>query len=344
MQAHSRLQTSIYLALAAIVLCACGIAVAGHGVPQGGCSPLAGPCGTNRMTYGYFPTKWRRWPTAHLAMTPAMPEEVPTPALDLDDTEPADSADSAEPAPTFDSDLPPALPDDLPAPGESAVPSEAPITAPPFGDMPGGEPGPSPQGGAEPPFGDMPALPSDQGTPSPAAPGAQPPADIFQAPESGPTPAMPQDDPFRDDPEPAPSPGGSSSGSSTSSSAEVASQPALIPALDSLPPDRYAAPVETQPVEMRPVETRVVEARPVMARREQEYQPRLLSPAEEVGEHVPLPPEKSPLVNPIRPERTTATMIRQTSLAPAEAPSTAVSRPLEQRSGPPWRTNPLRAR
>lgn len=322
MQPHSRLHNS-YPYLVAILLVASGSALAGNGPGGPACSPLAGPCVANRITYGYFPTKWRRWPTAEFAMAPpAMPEVVPTPAV-----EPEDEPD-LEAAPEFDPDLPPPLPtDDLPEPAESELPSEAPFTSPPLGEMPGSDTTtPAPQSTTPPPFGDVPGLPGEQATPSPAAPGgdqpAQPPTDLFEAPSPTPAPAMPDDDPFKDDPEPAPNPTGESGGSMQPQSAEVASQPALIPALEQVPRQNTAA---------------VAESRSLVAQRGPAEEPRMLAPAEETERSAPLP-RHAPVSN--NPLRTSSTVIRQTSLAPAA--DFAPARPATVERA--WRTNPLRGR
>ncbi len=172
-------------------------------------SPLAGPCVPQRMTYGYVPTSWRRWPTDQLAAGP-MPEQLPTPAK-----EPSSRT----------------KPDELPIPGDAAR-EPAPTDASP---QPPGEQGPlTPPFGSEsptPPFGDEPQSPPSAADPLAVPPSDEPPAPPADAPESTPAtapttteaaplestpadkespppsldgdgpPTLPTDDPFKDDPE-----------------------------------------------------------------------------------------------------------------------------------------------
>src|SRR3954469_828336 len=77
-------------------------------------------CVPRRLTYGYTPTNWRRWPGALAAgaVTPA-PEELPTPATERGGTQ-APPAEKREPAMTPEES--PLVPSDR-APSERA-PSE----------------------------------------------------------------------------------------------------------------------------------------------------------------------------------------------------------------------------
>ncbi len=98
------------------------------------------PCAPKRITYGYYPTLWRRWPTERTAKPAKSQESLPTPAKESkpitpsDETkpveetpatpaEPATEPPPAEMAPLFD-DNPPAPPKDATPSPEIAPPSE----------------------------------------------------------------------------------------------------------------------------------------------------------------------------------------------------------------------------
>jgi hypothetical protein len=183
-------------------------------------SPLSGPCVPQRMTYGYVPTSWRRWPTDHVATGP-LPEQIPTPAK-----EPRSRTKSDElPMPSGDPG------DTSPADGSPQLPADEPSLTPPFGSEPATPPfGNEPQ---TPPFGDAAPVPPPSTDPLAVPPLAVPPSDEpptppADAPESTPAtdptttdaappestptnatppldsdgpPTLPTDDPFKDDPE-----------------------------------------------------------------------------------------------------------------------------------------------
>ncbi len=145
--------------------------------PAAGCRPgFDGPCTPKRVTYGYTPTSWRRWPTDPAAETPkAEPESQPTPAKE--------ARPSEEPeGPT----LAPEEPPQAPLENEPATPK--PDAMPPF----------------EPPFDDTPpALPKEMPAPTEEKlPDAPPelPADTQSPLDSAAPPAPPEDDLLKDDP------------------------------------------------------------------------------------------------------------------------------------------------
>jgi hypothetical protein len=204
------------LRLAGMIVLILGALAEAHGPCAGGhCgSPLGVPCVPQRVTYGYFPTQWRRWPIEHVeAVAPGEPETVPTPAAQpLPEAPPQDeipqppSGPAEKPpeepsAPPFDTG-PPTQPPAAPPGGEMPLPppledepfapppSESPL--PPFEDAPPGlPPAESPVPGATPePPADT--KPSEE---LPEPPGQAPPPDL-DAP-----PTMPDDDPFKDEPE-----------------------------------------------------------------------------------------------------------------------------------------------
>ena len=187
-------------------------------------SPLSGPCVPERMTYGYVPTSWRRWPTDHVAAGP-LPEKIPTPAKEPRSRTKPDELPmpSGEPR------------DSAPADTSPQLPSEQPAITPPFGSEPAAPPfGSEPQ---TPPFGDAAPVPPPSTDPLAVPPSDEPPAPPADAPESAPAtattttdaaapestptnatppldrdgpPTLPADDPFKDDPEAVlePAPGG----------------------------------------------------------------------------------------------------------------------------------------
>lgn len=208
---------TIWLA-AAIVLGCCGVAAAEHGpyvVPH--CySPLGVPCVPQRVTYNYFPTIWRRWPTEQAASAvPRQPEALPTPAEE--------------------SVMEPSGPN-----GPAAQPSESPL-APPF------EEGPieAPFG---PPFDDAPpGLPDEGGKTTEPAINARPPANAIPSellpPPGGPPtpdtdlpPTMPDDDPFKDEPDAEPGiPSGAAPQSGESTLDDINLAPQQAAAVRSIP-------------------------------------------------------------------------------------------------------------
>lgn len=178
-------------------------------------SPLAGPCVPQRMTYGYVPTSWRRWPTDHLAAGP-LPEQVPTPAkVPGSQAKPDELPVPTDPSPSDTSPKQPVEPSPLTPPFGSESPT------PPFGNEPqappfGEEPQTSPPAAdplAVPPSDEPPAPPADASETPPAATSGT--TEAAPTPESAPAtdgssppsfdsegpPTLPTDDPFKDDPE-----------------------------------------------------------------------------------------------------------------------------------------------
>ena len=151
--------------------------------PDGSCTP-------SRGSYGYYPTKWRQWPTAYpTAAAKPQPEVVNTPV--------------AEPTPKRQPDEPKARSDEAFEESSQMEPEQgpAPSMTPPFDDQPS-QPRREPLTDEGPPA--MPANP-EQAAPLdsfPTPPSAIQPPDIEDSP-----PTMPTDDPFKDDP---PQPPGSS--------------------------------------------------------------------------------------------------------------------------------------
>jgi hypothetical protein len=214
----TRLKSSHSFMIAALVISVVVPECIAQGVrpcKNGSCgSPLAGPCVPARVTYGYVPTSWRRWPTDHAAADTKGPEQLPTPATHPE-TEPL-------PEPAIPGT---ALPGPLEPGGATTEPRKKAADeslTPPFGDAPtpsfsdeppafGDEPQ-APPSAADPladPFGDQPPTPpADVPSEPPAAP-----SDVKPSTGTPPTldsdgpPAMPEedlfkDDPFKDDPDP----------------------------------------------------------------------------------------------------------------------------------------------
>ncbi len=184
---------SLPIKLTAILACVCSTAQGGDGFY---CNVRDGACVPKRITYGYTPTTWRRWPnegTPSIAK-PAV-EEIPTPAKQPSSstTAPSTAPGSADEAPLMPSmDESPLIPTDS-APSGSTPNAEPPLM-PPFDDSP-----PSPPQGQE-SGSTIPgaANPADMPTPKSLA---EPPSRIQNAlPDSDLPPAMPDDDPFKDDP------------------------------------------------------------------------------------------------------------------------------------------------
>jgi hypothetical protein len=173
-------------AIACLVLILLGSSGLAEGAPKtypaAACRPgLDGPCVPKRVTYGYTPTNWRRWPTDQAANAPkAEPESLPTPAKE--------ARPSEEPEGPI---LAPEEPPQTPAESEPATPKPdvAPPFAPPFDDTP-----PAPPKELPPPTEELlpdapPELPADRQSPLDSA-----------APPSPPEDDSSKDDPFKDDP------------------------------------------------------------------------------------------------------------------------------------------------
>ncbi len=190
---------------AAIVLGCCGVVEGGNGhcVASPCNSPYCGPCIPERVSYGYFPTTWRRWPTEPAEPAAGQqPEELPTPS------EPATPAIPETPLePTPPDAAGPEQPDELPV-------------EPPFGEGPAKPPADEspiqlPFGEEPPPFDDappaLPTEPKDSLLPAfdpTVAPEAMPSEELPEpgkqespVPDSDLPPTMPDDDPFKDDPQ-----------------------------------------------------------------------------------------------------------------------------------------------
>lgn len=193
--------------VAVIVLGICGVARGGHGpYTVGHCnSPTGEPCFPKRESYGYFPTTWRRWPKPDAeAAAGRQPEPLSTPA--------------AQPTPTTEPES-----QGQPTQPETGAPKQP--AGPPFGEEPPFQETPPPlqetplpplEETPLPPFDAPPRLPpaeSDKTTqplidstvrpdasPSnqmPEPPGRQ----ELPAPDADLPPTMPNEDPFKDDPE-----------------------------------------------------------------------------------------------------------------------------------------------
>lgn len=214
-------------------LCAC-VAEAQRAYTGPRCgSPLGVPCAPQRITYGYFPTMWRRWPTERMEAV-EQPEGVPTPAPEPAPQGPEvpvpgepggpEKTPPAEPLPPPFGDEPPLGP-----PGEEPPPGP-PSEEPPLGPPEEAPLGPPEEAPLEPPSAKMPTpsedmlAPPKTDTPSPLLDDAPPemPRESAGGPPAGATPAegpsepsrtdlsppdsdapptMPDDDPFKDDPD-----------------------------------------------------------------------------------------------------------------------------------------------
>jgi hypothetical protein len=173
----------------------CGAAGAGQGpcaAPCCGDHCAAGiPCVPGRVTFGYFPTTWRRWPT-ELEELPAQeaPEPLPAPG----ETKPGAPAEPGAPKAPTEPEKGPLEPPFGAQP--QAPPGEEPPLAPPF-ETPGQVPPALPESKEPAPF--------DPTVPPQTAPSADMPAPATEEPLPPPDkdlpPTMPEDDPFKDDPE-----------------------------------------------------------------------------------------------------------------------------------------------
>ena len=175
--------------VAVIFLCSCWQAQSAPTYPPAECSNGAeGGCTPRRITYGYYPTNWRRWPSEGPTPAQPQPESLPMPAKKepLPKVEPDLPISPSEEVPLFPTDNEPATPekslesslvppfdDSAPEPpkdnsGEMGVPDGAPRRPSTSQDLP---PGPDKV--------ELPA-PSTEDLP----------------------PSMPEEDPFKDEPEP----------------------------------------------------------------------------------------------------------------------------------------------
>ncbi len=145
-------------------------------------------CVPKRLTYGYTPTTWRRWPTDGAAGSakPAA-EQLPTPAAQPLQSAPGTGPTIApEETPLVPSDEAPLVPTDK-GPGTPTPPDEAPLV-PPFDEPP--TPPKSSEPDAKPPASE----------PADAPPSTLPDPPEFPTHDSDPPPIKPDDDPFKDDP------------------------------------------------------------------------------------------------------------------------------------------------
>lgn len=298
----------------AICVCIdCGISQAAEWPPGGG-TPFCGPCVPERVSYGYFPTIWRRWPTEHLRPATSQPSETtPTPATQEAPGQPADIPLAPEQPET----TPPATMPEEPPFGEPppAMPDQGPIELP-FGQEP-------------PPFDDappaLPTEPKDSGLPSfdPTAPPAPPSGGFPEpgtsvVPDQGEPPVMPDDDPFRDDPNQEP-PGTTTPKPSSSTH-------------DALDRIREQAAGRWHGPEEVPGQASEMAARPLRKHDE----PRHL---EKTAERAVAPLSPRQRENPIRSAKRSA---RPRETAPT-ASLTSAETPAATSQGVKWRHNPLRS-
>ena len=192
---------------ALILVSSCLLAVGGgRGYPNAGCpNGPDGHCIPQRITYGYYPTTWRRWPTDTRAATRPEPEVLPTPAK-----EPPPKSESETPSKTPSEtpiQIPSEAPIQIPSEPSSQIPSETPREVP---SLPTEKEPATTEPGAELPL----PLPSDDGPPAPPrAPKIN--AKELAPPEDSPAPPAqsealpdapktlipkPDDDPFQDEP------------------------------------------------------------------------------------------------------------------------------------------------
>jgi hypothetical protein len=183
---------NIPIRLTMILASLCSTAQGGEGFY---CNTRDGACVPKRLTYGYTPTTWRRWPnegTPSVARPPA--EQIPTPARQT----PPSTGPGTTPATPDEAPLTP-TPDESPlVPTDSvpsgSTPSAEPLLTPPFDDTPPAPPQ-GPESGSNPPAATT--APGETTVPKSLA---EPPSRIRSAlPDADPPPAMPDDDPFKDD-------------------------------------------------------------------------------------------------------------------------------------------------
>lgn len=171
---------NILIRLTMILGSLCSTAQGGEGFY---CNTRDGACVPKRLTYGYTPTTWRRWPnegTPSVARPAA--EQIPTPAKQT----PPTTGPGATPTTPEDMPLTPTREDAPLVPTDSvpggSTPSAEPLLTPPFDDTPPAPPQ-GPESGSNPPAATT--TPGEMTTPKSLA---------------EPPPTMPDDDPFKDDP------------------------------------------------------------------------------------------------------------------------------------------------
>jgi hypothetical protein len=186
-------RTLLCVGLALLTACS-GTLAATRIHPQAPCNGLDGACVPRRLTYGYTPTTWRRWPNATLAGQKAATEELPTPAAEpATETKPSSTESTAPEEPITIPDEAPLMPEKESPPTTTPTKPETAPLMPPFEDSP-----PTPPKQLE---GDTTAPPSDTPEFSPLPPPTIEPEETkSRSLDSDPPPVMPDEDPFRDDP------------------------------------------------------------------------------------------------------------------------------------------------
>jgi hypothetical protein len=333
-----------FVAAATILPVLCATALGAHGRV---CGPYGVPCVPQRVTYGYFPTNWRRWPIEAMPVIQQQPEALPTPA-----PEPAapKTTPEAEQPPFGEKPLEPSPPLDaapLTPPGQEPMtpPGQPGIAPPPDPFAPPGQEGQEPPPAMPdakavfPPLEDEPlvppgttapklddAPPSLPGETAPTAPsGAAPAEGMPELPPGQPTPIpgdgdappkMPDDDPFKDDPEGPPTP-------PAATPKPEAGTRLQQPALSTQAARWRIAGAAAQPVQATPASVAVNEPEPARL-------PTADGPAQ-------LP--RSSRANPLRSASRQAPKAQVVPAAASTAPSSSITAGEE----PAWRRNPLRS-
>jgi hypothetical protein len=181
-----------------IVACLSVIALAGDRRTPGPACTSGPGCVPARITYGYYPTTWRRWPTARQGSSKPDPEQLPTPAKAPKDAKPSTEEDSA-PKPPTDTQTPPAETPSTPREemkGPAAEP-ETPLPLPfeePLDAQPDTKPKEEP---GTPPLLDSTAPTESPADPTPTEGPPEPPKGDDEVPTGG---KSLEDDPFKDEP------------------------------------------------------------------------------------------------------------------------------------------------
>lgn len=319
--------------VAAIVVGVFGVGEDAHGqcVAPRCSSPLGEPCAPERITYGYFPTTWRRWPTQRVEEAPERQPE-PTPA-----EKPAEAAPAGPRAPSEPEVPVPAEP--VPDLGPPKPPDVEPME-PPFGAGPLKPP--TEEAPFMPPFNDAPpklpdagqdALPFDPTVPPSATPPEKPTEPPSQPESAAPPdgdlpPTMPDDDPFKDEPEgeAAPPAGAPKSSERTRADIMQVAQPAN---------ERWRIEGATPPATIHsPEELPIAD----------NEEPRRLDAVGEMDEPAALPGtalRANPLRSASHQSRPRANAARPHPIVPA-ASFTAAETARADADGARWRRNPLR--
>ena len=190
------LSRRIHIYVPTIVVCSMAIAQAGGGkhYPGGACGRMGVACVPPRMSYGYYPTTWRRWPTDTRGQSKkSEPEPVPTPPPG----QPSPLKKQEQPGTPMQEQppagaTPEALPT-FPVEPEPGTPGEPQLPFPTNEEFPPRTPAQS-----EPPAEQMQPVPQGETTPMELPP--QPPTQIDAAPDQKePTLKPSSDDPFGDE-------------------------------------------------------------------------------------------------------------------------------------------------